>query len=74
MMEYKRGKNKLTKMQSASNCISASSANAGPLVDAALQAASVEVEFPIVENLEIKVWKMIYRKQICVIKFILNVV
>lgn len=55
MMEYKRGKNKLTKMQSASNCISASSANAGPLVDAALQAASVEVEFPIVENLEIKV-------------------
>lgn len=55
MMEYKRGKNKLAKMQLASNCVS-TAVSSGPLLDAAFQAAAVEVDFPIVENLEIKVW------------------
>lgn len=54
MMEYKRGKNKLAKLQSAGNCVG-TAVNAGPLIDAALHAASVEVDFPHVENLEIKV-------------------
>lgn len=54
MMEYKRGKNKLAKLQSASNCVS-TVVNAGPLMDAALHAASGDADFSNVENLEIKV-------------------